>query len=101
MTLLDTDKSFAGSIPRLYDQYLVPLIFERYAADLVQRLATRPVTRVLEIAAGTGVVTCRLASVLHADVAISPPTSSRGCSRRPRRSARAHQTRSSGTWNCA
>jgi ubiquinone/menaquinone biosynthesis C-methylase UbiE len=49
---------------------MVPLIFERYAADLVQRLASRPVTRVLEIAAGTGVVTRKLASVLHEDVAI-------------------------------
>jgi ubiquinone/menaquinone biosynthesis C-methylase UbiE len=66
----DTDKRFTGSIPQLYDQYMVPLIFERYAADLVQRLAARPVTRVLEIAAGTGVVTRKLASVLHADVAI-------------------------------
>jgi ubiquinone/menaquinone biosynthesis C-methylase UbiE len=66
----DTDKRFAGSIPELYDQYMVPLIFERYAADLAQRLASRPVTRVLEIAAGTGVVTRKLASVLHDDVAI-------------------------------
>jgi ubiquinone/menaquinone biosynthesis C-methylase UbiE len=66
----DTDKHFAGSIPELYDQYMVPLIFERYAADLAQRLASRPVTRVLEIAAGTGVVTRKLASVLHDDVAI-------------------------------
>jgi ubiquinone/menaquinone biosynthesis C-methylase UbiE len=66
----DSDKHFAGSIPELYDQYMVPLIFERYAADLVQRLASRPVTRVLEIAAGTGVVTRKLASVLHEDVAI-------------------------------
>ena len=70
MTTHDTDKHFAGSIPELYDQYMVPLIFERYAADLVQRLALRPVTRVLEIAAGTGVVTRKLASVLHEDVAI-------------------------------
>jgi len=70
MTNHDTDKHFAGSIPELYDQYMVPLIFERYAADLVQRLALRPVTRVLEIAAGTGVVTRKLASVLHEDVAI-------------------------------
>jgi ubiquinone/menaquinone biosynthesis C-methylase UbiE len=70
MTTHDSDKHFAGSIPELYDQYMVPLIFERYAADLVQRLASRPVTRVLEIAAGTGVVTRKLASVLHEDVAI-------------------------------
>jgi hypothetical protein len=40
----DTDKHFAGSVPQLYDQYMVPLILERYAADLAQRLALRPVT---------------------------------------------------------
>jgi SAM-dependent methyltransferase len=66
----DTDKLFAGSIPSLYDEYLVPLIFEPYAVDLVQWLASRPLTHVLEIAAGTGVVTRQLASVLPADVAI-------------------------------
>jgi len=27
----DPDKVFAGSIPKLYDTYLVPLIFEPYA----------------------------------------------------------------------
>ena len=27
----DTDKVFAGSIPKLYDTYLVPLIFAPYA----------------------------------------------------------------------
>src|SRR5437870_10186009 len=70
MDSLDTDKVFAGSIPKLYDTYLVPLIFEPYAADLVNRLASRSVTRVLEIAAGTGVVTRALASVLPERVSI-------------------------------
>jgi len=59
-----TDKVFAGSIPRFYDTYLVPLLFEPYAADLVNRLASRSLSRVLEVAAGTGVVTRALASVL-------------------------------------
>jgi SAM-dependent methyltransferase len=66
----NTDKVFAGSIPRLYEAHLVPLIFEPYAADLANRLAVRTVTRVLEIAAGTGVATRRLASVLPDDVSI-------------------------------
>jgi SAM-dependent methyltransferase len=66
----DTDKIFAGSIPKLYDTYLVPLIFEPYAADLANRLSSRPVSRVLEIAAGTGVVTRALASVLPKTVSI-------------------------------
>ncbi len=66
----DTDKVFTGSIPKLYETYLVPLIFEPYAADLVDRLASRSLTRVLEIAAGTGVVTRKLASVLPGNVSI-------------------------------
>ena len=66
----DTDKVFTGSIPNLYETYLVPLIFEPYAADLVNLLASRPLTRVLEIAAGTGVVTRHLASALPERVSI-------------------------------
>src|SRR5436190_24355687 len=65
-----TDKVFAGSIPELYETYLVPLIFEPYAADLVARLASRPLARVLEIAAGTGVVTRAMATALPASLAI-------------------------------
>src|SRR3954470_24973288 len=64
------DKVFAGSIPQLYDEYLVPLIFEPYAADLAGRLRSRPATRLLEIAAGTGAVTRRLALELPPSVAI-------------------------------
>jgi SAM-dependent methyltransferase len=64
------DKVFAGSVPMIYEKFLVPLIFEPYAADLVERLASRALTRVLEIAAGTGVVARRMASALPADVAI-------------------------------
>ena len=48
----------------------MPLIFEPYAVDLAARLAGRPLTRVLEVAAGTGVVTRRLAAVLPKQVAI-------------------------------
>ena len=70
MSSSDTDKVFTGSISKLYQTYLVPLIFEPYAADLVNRLASRSVTRVLEIAAGTGVVTRTLASVLPERVSI-------------------------------
>ena len=66
----DTDKVFSGSIAKLYETYLVPLIFEPYAADLANRLASRPLVRVLEIAAGTGVVTRALASVLPEGVSI-------------------------------
>jgi SAM-dependent methyltransferase len=67
---MSTDKRFAGSIPTLYDTYLVPLLFEPYAVDLARRVASRAPRRVLELAAGTGVVTRTLASVLPPDVAI-------------------------------
>jgi SAM-dependent methyltransferase len=70
MSSPESDKVFAGSIPRLYEEYLVPLIFQPYARDLAHRLASRPLARVLEIAAGTGVVTRHMASVLPNDVAI-------------------------------
>ncbi|HSC65477.1 MAG TPA: class I SAM-dependent methyltransferase, partial [Caldimonas sp.] len=62
----DIDKVFAGSIPRLYEDYFVPLIFAPYATDLAGRVAARRPTRVLEIAAGTGVVTRALAAQLPA-----------------------------------
>lgn len=65
-----SDRVFAGSIPQLYESHLVPLIFEPYAALLADRLTSRSVARVLELAAGTGVVTRRLASVLAPSVSI-------------------------------
>jgi len=70
MSNTDADKVFSGSIPKLYETYLVPLIFEPYATDLVNRLASRTLSRVLEIAAGTGVVTRALASKLPERVSI-------------------------------
>jgi hypothetical protein len=53
MSSPDADKVFAGSIPKLYDTHLVPLIFEPYAADLVNRLSARTLSSVLEVASGT------------------------------------------------
>lgn len=70
MSSPDSDKVFSGSIAKLYETYLVPLIFEPYAADLANRLVSRSPTRVLEIAAGTGVVTRALASVLSEGASI-------------------------------
>jgi len=61
------DKVFAGSIPELYQRHLVPLIFEPYAEDLAARLRGRRVSRLLELAAGTGVVTRALARELPRD----------------------------------
>jgi ubiquinone/menaquinone biosynthesis C-methylase UbiE len=64
--MAETDKLFAGSIPEIYDRYLVPLIFDAYALDLAERLAKIKPHDVLETAAGTGVVTRAIASRLAA-----------------------------------
>lgn len=68
--MADTDKVFAGAVPKLYETHLVPLIFEPYAADLSDRIKSRRVTRLLEVAAGTGVVTRALAAVLDPGASI-------------------------------
>src|SRR5215470_15731603 len=65
-----TDKLFAGSIPEIYDRFLVPLIFESYARDLAERLARVDPRVVLETAAGTGVLTRAIASRLPAQARI-------------------------------
>jgi SAM-dependent methyltransferase len=70
MEHLDIDTAFVGSVPQAYEQYLVPLIFEPYAADLALRTAQQYPSRVLETAAGTGVVTRQLAKMLPPEVSL-------------------------------
>jgi SAM-dependent methyltransferase len=70
VSMQDVDRTFAGSIPEIYDSYLVPLIFEPYAIDMAARVGMRPPARLLELAAGTGVVTRRLALELPAAVEV-------------------------------
>ena len=65
-----TDTIFAGSIPSLYDTYLGPLIFEPYAGDVVRRLENLSAGRVLETAAGSGIVTRALLRSLPASVSV-------------------------------
>jgi SAM-dependent methyltransferase len=65
-----TDKVFAGSIPEIYDSFMVPLIFEPYAADLAERVAALAPEDVLETATGTGVLTRALAERLPASTRI-------------------------------
>lgn len=62
-----SDKVFAGSIPKLYDDGMVPLIFTGFAEDLAQKIASLSPAAVLETAAGTGVVTRALAAKLSAE----------------------------------
>jgi SAM-dependent methyltransferase len=65
-----SDRLFSGSIPKLYESHLVPMIFQPYADDLARRLATKPLGALLEIAAGTGVLTRALAAALPDEAAI-------------------------------
>ena len=55
---------FVGSIPENYDQGLGPHIFVDYADDLARRVADLRPNRVLELAAGTGIVTRKLRDAL-------------------------------------
>lgn len=52
-----TDTLFAGSIPSLYDRYMVPLLFAPYARLVAERAKAFAPVSILETAAGTGVVT--------------------------------------------
>ncbi len=60
----DDAAGFVGSIPQHYDQGLGPMIFVDYAADIAQRVAAGGPARVLETAAGTGIVTRKLRDAL-------------------------------------
>ncbi|WP_102124717.1 class I SAM-dependent methyltransferase [Deinococcus planocerae] len=64
------DSTFTGSVPQLYERYMVPLMFEPYADDLAARVVRRQPARVLEVAAGTGALTRRLARDLPGGVPI-------------------------------
>jgi SAM-dependent methyltransferase len=67
----DMNRSFAGSMPEFYDRILVPVMFEPFALDLTERLRGITTGQVLELAAGTGVVTRALARLLPGEVAIT------------------------------
>ena len=69
--LSEADRVFAGSIPELYDRYLAPMLFAGYAENLAWRTAALAPAHVLEIAAGTGVVTRALARALPRKVEIT------------------------------
>ena len=51
------DIAFHGSIPAIYDRFMVPLIFAPYAEVMARKAAALRPERILETAAGTGVVT--------------------------------------------
>lgn len=62
--------AFTGSIPHEYDQRLGPIVFEDFADRLAVRVVNHHPSSVLELAAGTGIVTCRLRERLPPTVEI-------------------------------
>ena len=64
------DGHYSGSVPELYDRYRGPVFFEPYGRELAGRLQYIAQGSVLEIAAGTGIVTRVLAQLLPNEVTI-------------------------------
>jgi ubiquinone/menaquinone biosynthesis C-methylase UbiE len=60
----DQELRFSGSVPGSYDRLMVPLLFRPYAEVLARRAQALGATRILETAAGTGVVTKALSDAL-------------------------------------
>lgn len=58
---------FTGTIPENYDEGLGPHIFADYASDLATRVAGLRPSKVLELAAGTGIVSRKLRDALADD----------------------------------
>jgi ubiquinone/menaquinone biosynthesis C-methylase UbiE len=52
-----SDSEFTGSIPAIYDRCLGPLLFRPFAIEVAHRVRDWRPQRVLETAAGTGIVT--------------------------------------------
>jgi ubiquinone/menaquinone biosynthesis C-methylase UbiE len=65
MQTTNSDASaFVGNVPENYDKYMVPMLMRPYAEDIATRVASHQPAKILEAAAGTGVVTEALRAVL-------------------------------------
>jgi ubiquinone/menaquinone biosynthesis C-methylase UbiE len=58
--MTDVAANFTGSIPDNYDKYLGPIIFAGYANDLAIRVCAAQPSAILELAAGTGILSRQL-----------------------------------------
>jgi ubiquinone/menaquinone biosynthesis C-methylase UbiE len=63
--------AFTGNIPGNYDQYLGPRIFQGFAEDIARRAASLKPTNVLELAAGTGIVSRHLRNQVPENCALT------------------------------
>jgi len=68
--MADQAAAFTGSIPDTYDRNLGPVIFIDYAIEMARLVAKSAPQRVLETAAGTGIVTRQLRDLLPAGTQI-------------------------------
>jgi SAM-dependent methyltransferase len=62
----EADRRWVSSMPDAYERLLVPTVFRPFAVDLTERVVARGPNRILELAAGTGVLTAELRSRLNA-----------------------------------
>lgn len=62
----EASRVWAGDMSAAYDEYLVPAVFRPYADDLAARVAGYQPRVVLELAAGTGVLTRAMMAALPA-----------------------------------
>ena len=67
----DEDRLWVGSMPEAYERWLVPAIFRPFARDLARRIGARRPGRVLELAAGTGVLTRELVQTVGARAVVA------------------------------
>jgi SAM-dependent methyltransferase len=67
----DDAARFIGDVPGEYDLGLGPMIFMDYAEDMARRVAAAHPMRVLETAAGTGIVTRRLRDLLPTEARLT------------------------------
>lgn len=61
---MTSDTTWLESMTTAYDEHLGPALFAPYATELARRAAALAPQRVLELAAGTGIVTAALTSAL-------------------------------------
>jgi SAM-dependent methyltransferase len=64
----ETHRRWVDSMSEAYDRWMVPTVFRPFAVDLARRIAARRPRRVLELAAGTGVLTRELLATGAAEV---------------------------------
>jgi ubiquinone/menaquinone biosynthesis C-methylase UbiE len=81
----DSDRFLSASVFDVYDELLVPLMFQTYADDVVRRLTDLRAGSILEVAAGTGAVTRAMAHSLPAEVTITATDVVQGMVDRARR----------------